>query len=135
VIGFIAGALDTGEFYRRFLRRHWVKATWAMLPRVVRPSVIRQVVEVLRHGATESRARSELLSMAVAPTARRRGVGRRLVEELVSWARQKGVDRMKVVVAVGNEPAVALYRSNGFVDGGQIKVHGDAPSWELVWSG
>ena len=134
VVGFIAGARDTGRFYRQFIRRHFIEAAWRVLSSLLRRGALRRVYEILRYGDTEPRAAAELLSMAVAPRARRRGVGLGLVRELLDWAMQSGISSMKVVVAVDNASATKLYKRSGFVDGRMIEVHQDAPSWELLWS-
>jgi ribosomal protein S18 acetylase RimI-like enzyme len=124
---------DTGLFYKRFLRKHVIAAGWAMLPSLLRPSVWGRVLESLRYGRSGSPVRAELLSMAVAPVVRRRGLGRELIKALLNRSYGKGVTTMKVVVGAENEAAIALYRGCGFDEGRQTSVHGDHPSWELVW--
>jgi GNAT superfamily N-acetyltransferase len=56
----------------------------------------------------------ELVSLWVEPAARRAGIGRRLVDELASWARATGSERVELWVTRGNEPAIELYTSAGF---------------------
>jgi GNAT superfamily N-acetyltransferase len=54
-------------------------------------------------------------SFMVAPAASGRGVGRRLGEHLVEWARQEGFRGIQFnAVVETNEPAVRLWRSLGF---------------------
>jgi ribosomal protein S18 acetylase RimI-like enzyme len=62
----------------------------------------------------------ELKSLWVAPFARGHGVGDALVQAVVRWAREQGVVRVDLEVFVGNERAEALYRRNGFVEGGNF---------------
>ena len=62
---------------------------------------------------------AELLTIAVAPEARRRGLGRRLVARFLYQARLRGADRAFLEVAADNAPAVALYESAGFAPAGQ----------------
>lgn len=57
---------------------------------------------------------ADLAEIAVAPRARRRGLGRRLVDHLVADARARGVARVFLEVRVGNTPARALYEAVGF---------------------
>jgi [ribosomal protein S18]-alanine N-acetyltransferase len=59
-----------------------------------------------------------LLDVAVAPEARRRGVGRKLVEHVLAHARATGMRMVLLEVRVSNDIAVALYRSAGFVESG-----------------
>ncbi|HVF83947.1 MAG TPA: GNAT family N-acetyltransferase [Sphingomicrobium sp.] len=56
---------------------------------------------------------SELLLLAVAPDARRLGVGSSLVEDFVANARSFGASRVHLEVRDGN-PAVDLYRRHRF---------------------
>lgn len=58
----------------------------------------------------------ELISMWVAPEARRRGVGTTLIEAIVAWAHDEGAIRVALDVRDDNTSAVDLYRSCGFVD-------------------
>ncbi len=55
------------------------------------------------------------LTIAVAPRARGRGIGRRLLRAIVPWARRVGVRKLRLDVRAGNEAALALYRREGYV--------------------
>jgi GNAT superfamily N-acetyltransferase len=59
-----------------------------------------------------------LLSMWVAPEARRRNIGGTLVNLVLAWARSHGVTRLLLDVADQNLPAVRLYESKGFLPNG-----------------
>jgi GNAT superfamily N-acetyltransferase len=59
-------------------------------------------------------SRAELVSMFVAEPVRKRGVGGRLVEEFVTWARERGAVRLHVQAYAANEPAIRLYQRHGF---------------------
>ena len=59
--------------------------------------------------------------MYVAPEARGRGHGRRLLEELVALAPSCGVRELVAVIAVTEDPAsVTLHRRYGFHDAGLL---------------
>ncbi len=133
VIGFVAGTSDTGAFYKEFVRRRFLAAGWRLVPALFRPAAWRQVWETFRYGGHDTRARAELLSMAVAPSARGRGVGRALVDALLEEARSAGVRGMTVVVGADNAAAIKLYESAGFGDPVRIEVHRGFPSLELLW--
>jgi GNAT superfamily N-acetyltransferase len=59
-----------------------------------------------------------LISMWVAPFARGRGVGDRLIESVAGWARDRDARSVVLDVVSDNLPALALYLRNGFVDAG-----------------
>jgi ribosomal-protein-alanine N-acetyltransferase len=57
---------------------------------------------------------AEILTLAVAPSCRRRGVARRLVAAARAQARESGASALFLEVAEDNGPARALYRALGF---------------------
>ncbi|MEO5640184.1 MAG: GNAT family N-acetyltransferase [Sphingomicrobium sp.] len=56
---------------------------------------------------------AELLLIAVAPGAQRRGIGRALLDHFVAFARGWGASRLHLEVREGND-AIGLYRAAGF---------------------
>lgn len=56
----------------------------------------------------------EMISMWVSPAGRGRGVGDRLVEAVVQWARERGATTLRLAVMRDNAPAIALYERHGF---------------------
>jgi GNAT superfamily N-acetyltransferase len=63
-----------------------------------------------------------LISMWVAPEARRAGVGGALVDAVIDWARSNGVRRLLLDVADHNAAAIALYARKGFKPNGEVSV-------------
>jgi GNAT superfamily N-acetyltransferase len=63
----------------------------------------------------------ELVSMWTAPMARRLGVGRRLVDTTIAWARDRGAASVSLWVTRGNDPAHRLYASMGFLETGDFQ--------------
>lgn len=56
----------------------------------------------------------EITNVAVAPDARRRGVGQELLLQIKREAKQRAVGRLVLEVRTSNEGAIALYEKNGF---------------------
>lgn len=56
-----------------------------------------------------------LVSMWVDPDYRGSGLGMRLVDAVLAWARAGGSRAVELWVTRGNDPAAALYRRAGFV--------------------
>jgi GNAT superfamily N-acetyltransferase len=52
-----------------------------------------------------------LHALEVSPAARRRGIGRRVMEAAASWAVANGANWLSVMVTKANLPANALYQS------------------------
>ena len=61
---------------------------------------------------------AELLTIAVAPDARRRGLGRKLVARFLYQARLRGAEQAFLEVSAENPAAIALYESAGFARSG-----------------
>lgn len=60
--------------------------------------------------------RAEITDLGVEPTARRRGIGRALVDAARDWVAARGVRRLEVRVAVRNREGQAFWRALGFGD-------------------
>ena len=69
----------------------------------------------------------ELENIVVAETARRRGVGTRLLGELVACARGERSSSIFLEVRESNQPARALYRKTGFRETGLRKGYYSNP--------
>ena len=63
------------------------------------------------------------LGLMVAAGHRRRGVGRALLEQAVTWARAAGVRKLELHVFPWNEPAIRLYEQFGFAREGLRREH------------
>ncbi|HSJ29759.1 MAG TPA: GNAT family N-acetyltransferase [Acidimicrobiia bacterium] len=64
----------------------------------------------------------------VEPALRGQGLGRRIVETVVSWAEGVGATRTELWVTEANTPAVELYEALGFEDSGQRQAHPSDPT-------
>jgi ribosomal protein S18 acetylase RimI-like enzyme len=57
-----------------------------------------------------------LSDLAVKAGHRRQGIGENLLEANLAWFRDRGMDRVEVRVAAGNEIGQAFWRKHGFAD-------------------
>jgi ribosomal-protein-alanine N-acetyltransferase len=55
-------------------------------------------------------------TIAVAPSAQRRGIGTALLKVLIDKTRQRGVDHLDLEVRADNDAARRLYEHHGFVE-------------------
>ena len=62
---------------------------------------------------------AEILTIGVAPAARRRGVGRRLLSAACAWAASQGAAALFLEVAASDPAARAFYASVRFVEVGR----------------
>jgi ribosomal protein S18 acetylase RimI-like enzyme len=132
VVGFATGVSSVRRFYRRFFRRHGIRAGIAAAPRLLRPTVLRRILETARYPrSVDSLPEAELLSIAVASEVRAQGIGRLLAEEIGRGLARRGVAQFKVVVDVPNEPSNRLFAGLGYERRAQIVVHNGISS--NVW--
>jgi ribosomal protein S18 acetylase RimI-like enzyme len=132
-VGFLAGALDLGAFYRRFVLLDGLSAVVVSRPRLTRSW--RHVGETLRQGTRGGggfRA-AELLSVAVDDSRRGRGIGARLVDRFQEEVGDRGGLGARVVVAADNGAAIALYRARGFEPDRTTEVHRGRSSLVMRW--
>lgn len=71
---------------------------------------------------------AELLTLAVAPAARRRGIGARLVAAFLARAHAASARRAFLEVAADNTAALALYARAGFAEAGRRRGYYRHPS-------
>jgi RimJ/RimL family protein N-acetyltransferase len=63
------------------------------------------------------------LGLMVAPSHRRRGIGRALLDRATAWGRESGIDKLELHVFPHNEPAIRLYEQFGFEREGLRRAH------------
>ena len=61
----------------------------------------------------------EILNLAVAAEARRRGAGSSLLKEALAWGKRAGARRVFLEVRESNGGAIEFYRQNGFAEAGR----------------
>ena len=71
-------------------------------------------------------------NVAVFPQARRRGVGRLLVQSLVQWLREHEGVFLTLEVRPSNEPAISLYGSLGFEEVGRRPRFYECPTEDAL---
>ena len=80
-----------------------------------------------RHGFEEE----ELLLIGVSPDFRRRGIGEKLLQDCKADARLRGAKQLLLEMRSDN-PAVQLYRQNGFMQIGTRKNYYRTPSGDRL---
>jgi len=76
-----------------------------------------------------------LESIAVLPDLRNTGIGRRLAEAALQYARTQGAEAMELEVRASNTAALQLYRGLGFLEQGRRGNYYAAPAEDAVLMG
>ena len=56
----------------------------------------------------------DIMTIAVDPAQRRKGIATHFISELEKWAKDRGATSMMLEVAIENESAIALYSKLGY---------------------
>ena len=96
----------------------WPAATWwaELAERPRRDYVVAEADgEIVGYGGVDHGGEvADIMSIAVAPRAQGRGIGRAILRELEARATARGAAGVLLEVRSNNEPARNLYRHNGF---------------------
>ena len=84
---------------------------------------------VIAHHAVDE---AEILNLGVAPTYRRQGVGRALVEAILARLRQRGITAVFLEVRESNTVAQHLYAALGFTRAGRRRDYYRLPTEDAV---
>ncbi len=139
VVGFVAGTLNMDQVYRQLLR-HWLALGLSLAPSLLLPRRLWRILEILRYSrggdggttAVPTLPAAELLSIAVDPACRGRGIADDLYARLKLFFGSRGLGEFKIIVGASLAPAHRFYRRMGAVPVAAIEVHRGAASTVYV---
>lgn len=70
---------------------------------------------------------ADVINVAVKPSFQGKGIGRRLMEEVMKLGKERGVTSFGLEVRVSNAAAIALYHNVGFKEAGIRKAYYSMP--------
>lgn len=142
-VGFAAGFVDPDRFYRRMAARGWRFVPPLATGLARRPWLLGRVLRRGRSVGMRGRSRPsrpadvsgcELASLAVLPTARGRGIGRRLVAAFLEAARRRRADRVRLTTDARHNDAVnRFYLGSGFRLSARLQPDGTRPMNEYEY--
>jgi len=116
--GFVAGTINPRGFYKRLLRRDWLKfACVSILPIMKKPTIVPRIARALFHpsGNPPGYDVAGLFSIGVLPELQGSGAGKKLVQAFLQEAKQRGCLRVFLTTDRDNNDAVnAFYARLGF---------------------
>ena len=127
VIGFVAFTTNLNKLYKSIIRRKGLKFALLLAGNVLSLRRVKKIFETLFYPARTKKINlppAELLSIAVAPEERRKGLAGQLIKKGLRLYRKTGVDKVKVLIGADNKAGNKLYLKTGFELIGQIVNHG-----------
>ncbi|MHC4464512.1 MAG: GNAT family N-acetyltransferase [Planctomycetota bacterium] len=127
VLGFVAFTTNLNRLYKSAVWRKGLIFALLLAGNIRSRGRVKKMFETLFYPARTKKMNlppAELLSIAVAPEEREKGLAGRLIEEGFRHCRRTGVDKVKVIVGADNKPGNKLYLKFGFELVGQIINHG-----------
>jgi ribosomal protein S18 acetylase RimI-like enzyme len=129
--GFATITLDSAQFYKRVYKKHFFSLATDVILRGIRQTpLILKSFQIFFSKTPCINIKAELLSIAVSKDYRGQGIGRMLVNAILSFLKSRDKDSIFVLVD-SHIPANDFYKSLGFIDNGQIRLHRDI--WSLYW--
>lgn len=110
------------ETHLRFLERYFEpenRDAWFVVEAEGRP-----VGSIVLYGLSADGCRAEWGRFVIAPGERGRGFGRRALQLLIAYARQRGVRELHCDVLASNDAPRRLYRALGFAETGSLEAGG-----------
>jgi ribosomal protein S18 acetylase RimI-like enzyme len=126
VLGFVACSTATGKLYKQALIRRGLLMALPILRFIVRPSFIRRMWDTFRYPSetAEDLPPAEILSIAVSPDARGKGVGKALMQAAFDEFKRRRTSAVRVAVWAENETANAFYQRCGYTLAHTRRHHG-----------
>ena len=119
VCGFVTGTVASSGFYRRLILQRWWKFGLACVtPVIKRPAIVPRLLRAFTMPGQTAHKQGcgTLMSIAVSPDAKGKGIGRVLVLAFLREAARRGVKQVDLTTdAVGNEAVNGFYADLGFV--------------------
>ena len=133
VVGGLCSVTSRSGFYRRLLLRHGFAAAVTTAPKLIKPEVVRGVLENLRYAQNGSGTpQAEMISLAVDPEFRRRAVGRQLMSASLAELARRGVGEVMLQTETENEAAQRLFTAAGFRTRTRFRLHAGQESTIMV---
>lgn len=127
VLGFVAFSSNLGKLYKHVALKKAIRFGFVLARKMISLRVIKKVIGNIFYPHKMRKMDlpdAELLSIVIAPQGRSKGLASKLVKAGLEECRKRGISKVKVLVASGNELANKLYQKSGFDFLMEIDSHG-----------
>lgn len=126
VLGFVAFSTNLSKLYKHAVMKKGFRFALELGRRMLSMQVIKKVLQNVFYPSKMKNMNlpeAELLSIAIAPECRGKGIAKQLIEAGFEECLRRGIDKVKVLVAADNQSANNLYTRSGFELITQIDSH------------
>lgn len=127
IVGFVVFTPNINKLYKSVILKHGLYFMVLLAGKIFSINRLKKVVETMFYPGRVNNMDvpgAELLSIVVAPEERGKGLSCMLTRKGFEQCRQRGIEKVKVLVGADNKPANALYSKCGFQLAGQMQNHG-----------
>jgi len=127
VLGFAVFTTNLNKLYKSVVWRKGLIFALLLAGNMLSLRRVKKMFETLFYPARTKKMNlpsAELLSIAVGPEERGKGLAGQLIEKSFRYCQKTGVDKVKVLIGADNKPGNKLYLKTGFELVGQIVNHG-----------
>ena len=126
VLGFVAFSTNLSKLYKFVALKKSFKFGFILAKKLLSVTNIKKVWSNLFYPSKMKKMDlpdAELLSIVVSPAGRGKGIAKQLTDAGFEECKNRGIEKVKVLVAADNEPANKLYQKCGFELAIQINSH------------
>lgn len=127
VVAFVAFAINVNDLYKSVIVSSGFRLAFSVIRKFMSLTTFKKALETLFYPSVTKKMNlpsSELLSIAISSNERSRGLATKLMNKGLEECRKRKIEKTKVLVSSGNDPANKLYLKFGFELITQIDNHG-----------
>lgn len=113
----------TSSIFREFFREHRYAFLVVEYDGRIAGYAMSRILKKLNLRGFGVKKIGHIMSIAVHPNFRRRGIGKRLLERTVEILSENGAKELRLEVRVSNQPAVDMYHYAGFREEGTLQSY------------
>jgi ribosomal protein S18 acetylase RimI-like enzyme len=126
ILGYVAFTDNLSRLYKSVIKQNFFRFSLLLARKMLRFSRIKKVFQTLLYPGKAKKLdlpAPELLAIVIADQARGRGLAPRLMQAGLDECKNRGIDKIKILVGADNQPANKLYCKCGFQLVGRINSH------------
>lgn len=131
VAGFICGTTNTSVFYKRYLRRNFLRSCFALLPKISSFKFLKRIVETLAIPTQTKKIElppAQLLNFCVSDQCQGNGIGTLLFDNLMLWFHRNNISEVTIITGKEQVSAQRFYKKQGLREQTKVTIHDNSES-------